>query len=652
MMNKVSVFSLFALLFSLVVTNVSAYSPADFAKAEAYSSVKISPDGRHLAVAFIQNGRRQLMMLNVESFSVVGHVNFGQGSEPGQFYWVNNQRLVLQLLQFKHAQEESVNYGELYAVDYDGRNGELIYGYRAGEKTTGSRIKKKKAVRGWAEIIDLLPDDPKYILISSTPMTTGGEKHPTVHKLNVNNGKMSKRLARYPVPYAHFVTDKKHKIALAIGTDQSDKKQVYRFEPEERIWTQLAHEAFGGAFTPFALNPSGDSLYVLDNYKQDRIGLFKLNLTSSKMTHIYTDENVDITDAVLTSDNNSVYALRVDPDFPNYLMLNKKLPEAKIFKNLLNTFPGQKVNITSHDKEGNLWVVFTRTDTSAGDFYLYNKKKNGLTHLFTNLEHLDPNAMARTEPISFTASDGQVISGYMTYPKGMKAGDEIPLVTLVHGGPHGIRDYWNYNPEVQLLAAQGYGVLQVNFRGSGGYGFAFEASGYQEWGARMQLDIIEGTQWALSADNIDDNKVCIMGASFGGFSAVQSATLAPDLFKCVVANAGVYDLKLMFEHGDITDTLWGDSYLSTALGSSAEQYQQQSPISNLASLKAPVLIAHGERDRRVPFIQAQRLKQAMDKLNKPYVWFVKEGETHGFYGEKNRGEYYQKLTDFMAEYLK
>jgi dipeptidyl aminopeptidase/acylaminoacyl peptidase len=158
-----------------------------------------------------------------------------------------------------------------------------------------------------------------------------------------------------------------------------------------------------------------------------------------------------------------------------------------------------------------------------------------------------------------------VLSAYITYPTGVDETVAVPLVTLVHGGPNA-RDYWKFDPELQLLASQGYAVLRVNYRGSTGYGRKHMSGSEKQWGARVQQDIIEATQWVIQQGGIQQDKVCIMGGSFGGYSAVQSATLAPDLFKCVVAVAGVYDLEMMFDEGDIPRIIYGKEFLIKQLG--------------------------------------------------------------------------------------
>ena len=366
---------------------------------------------------------------------------------------------------------------------------------------------------------------------------------------------------------------------------------------------------------------------------------------------LYRDEKVDITNIEYNLARDNVYAIRIDPDYPTYVMLNNNSEEGQMFKFFLDMFPGYKVNVTSHSKDGKLWMIYASSDRAAGSYYLYNKESNKFSLLFSNMKHLKSKALSESIPIKFTASDGREVNGYITYPAGIPETQNVPLVTLVHGGPMA-RDYWSFDREVQLLAAQGYAVLRLNFRGSTGYGKSFEAGSQRQWGGRVQEDIIEGTKWTIQQGGISEDRVCIMGGSFGGYSALQSAILAPELFKCVVGVAGVYDLAMMFEEGDIPNLLFGKAYLQNQLGTDKELMRQYSPAHNVHKLQAPVLVAHGEKDVRVPIEHAEALRDAMDKHKKEYEWFVKDTETHGFYDQKNRTEYFEKVTVFLSKHLK
>ena len=636
-------------LFFTTFTYSETIPAGDFAKDYSYIDAKLSPDGNKLAVILKIEGSRRLIVFNAANFKTVGGVNFGARGEVGDFFWVNDERLVLELWQRKPWLEEGENYGELFAVNYDGSGSELIYGYRAGEMQTGSRIGKKKATEGWASIINMLEDDENNILIASTPMTDDQGGLATVHKLNVKTGKLGRMLTRAPTPFAKFVAKANGELAFVVGLDDQQNKKFYRFVDGE--WLELSNQV-GNDFRPLALDDSGKQLFFIDDLNEDKSGLYSLNLETGTRAKVYSDEIVDIGGVNFSSDGSSVYALRIDDGYPTYVMFNDSGEEANLFKSFLATFAGYKVSIRSRSADRKKSILYVSNDIDAGSFYMFDSDKNNLQFLFANLSHLDANKMAQSTPVSFASFDEKTIHAYISYPMNMAKDQKVPLVTLVHGGPHGVRDYWTFDRESQMLTAQGYAVLRVNYRGSGGYGSEYLRSGYRQWGNAIQKDIIAGTEWAIQQGKIDASKICIMGASFGGYSAVMAATLAPDLFSCVVANAGVYDLQMMHNEGDIPDLLYGRSYLNRAIGSDIEELRKFSPVNNVSKLKADVFIAHGKKDRRVPFEHAEALKEALDEHNKEYEWFVKSTESHGFFDESNRKEYFENVAAFLNKHLK
>jgi dipeptidyl aminopeptidase/acylaminoacyl peptidase len=366
---------------------------------------------------------------------------------------------------------------------------------------------------------------------------------------------------------------------------------------------------------------------------------------------VYTDKKVSITDVEMTTDNRSAYAIRVDDGYPAYLILNKKHEEAKVFKELLKSFPYSEVKVTSKTSDGQFYVVLVSSDIDPGSLYLFDKKKNSLSQLFQFKPKFNSADFAQIEPINFTASDGTMLHGFFTQAKAKQKGELAPTVVLVHGGPHGVRDYWAFSSQVQYLVAHGYSVLQVNFRGSGGYGFNYQESGYKAWGGLVQQDILNGYQWLVKNKKAADNQVCIMGGSFGAYSAVQSVALYSDVYKCAIANAGIYDLELMFEEGDIPQSHSGLSYLKRVLGTDKQELKSMSPVNYAAKIQVPILLAHGEKDKRAPFEHVERLKAALDEEKKAYDWFVIDNESHGFYNPENQKAYMRKVVSFLDEHL-
>lgn len=614
-----------------------------------YQNAKISPDGKHLAVSALVDGKMALAFLDRKTMKMVGATNFGGSHEVGQYYWVNNERVVITIAKRLPWQEQLVSYGELFAVNVDGSKKKMIYGYSAGEGETGSKIKRKKSTKGWGKIIDILPDDEKHILISSTPMSKTGERLASVYKLNVYSGLIRQKFGKSPIANTSFITDESGALRALVGTTANNKEELYIRSDES--WQKIPSGIVGDNVNPLSISASGKYLYTIDNPNQDLRGVFKLNLEDYSYKSVYTDKKVDIAHVEMTANGTAAYAIRVDDGYPSYLILNKKVAEAKIFKGLLKSFPYSQVSITSKTEEGDFYVVKVSSDVDPGNLYLFDTQNNKLTFLFKYKPYFKGSDFAQVEPIAFKASDGKVINGYFTPAKAVKKGVIAPVVVLVHGGPHGIRDDWEFSAQIQYLALNGYSVLQVNYRGSGGYGYQFKSAGYKSWGTKIQQDILEAYQWLVKQKKAKENHACIMGGSFGAYSAIQSAAIYPDSYKCAIGNAGIYDLELMFEEGDVQERISGLSYLKEALSTDEKLLRSMSPVHYAERIKVPLLLAHGEEDERAPVEHVERLKNALDKENKSYEWFVVDKEGHGFFNPENRKAYMKKVVEFLGKHL-
>ena len=236
-------------------------------------------------------------------------------------------------------------------------------------------------------------------------------------------------------------------------------------------------------------------------------------------------------------------------------------------------------------------------DTRTNEIYLFDRKSGELKMLFDRQPWIDDNKLSPMHPIKVTARDGMELHGYLTVPRGAKA-KNLPLVVVPHGGPHGPRDVWGFPLFEGFIPGNGYAMLQINFRGSGGYGTAFENAGHREWNDEMMKDIIDATRWAIDNGVADPERICLWGWSFGGYSALMAIVEEPDMFACSVGGAGVYDIKGMFDADFAERTRWGRSYLDKVIGDS-EAKDQASAIYHVDKIKTPVLLIHGDKDQRV-----------------------------------------------------
>jgi len=258
--------------------------------------------------------------------------------------------------------------------------------------------------------------------------------------------------------------------------------------------------------------------------------------------------------------------------------------------------------------------------------------------------------MAERRPLHFKAGNGTELEAILTFPKGVPE-TNLPMVLLPHGGPIGVQDDWYYDDQAQFLANRGYLVLQVNFRGSSGRGTDFIKAGYRQWGTGIQQDLIDGVKWAIAEKYADPKRICVFGASFGGYSAMMAVIRAPGMFQCAVGYAGIYDMAMRYTKGDTQESELGRNALRVEMGDDPAELAANSPDKLADQINVPVFLIHGEDDQRAPFAQAKAMRAALDAAHKPYEWMSKPGEGHGFYDEKNNIELYTRLQAFLEKYI-
>jgi dipeptidyl aminopeptidase/acylaminoacyl peptidase len=310
--------------------------------------------------------------------------------------------------------------------------------------------------------------------------------------------------------------------------------------------------------------------------------------------------------------------------------------------------PG-KINVLSGNPRAGRVLVTSYADVDPGTWYLLDVATSSLKQIESAKPEIDRNAMAPMQVVRYKSLDGLEIPAYLTLPPG--GGRNLPAVVLVHGGPI-VRDRWQWQPEVQLLASRGYAVLQPQFRGSAGFGRRFELAGHREWGRSMQDDITAGAEWLAAQGIADARRICIYGASYGGYAALWAAVKTPDLFRCVASFAGVSDLALMFTaKSDTNSDPYGQLAERRLIGdpaTDAKLFDEVSPLKGAARFRVPVLLAHGDLDVRVPIVHSEKMMEALKANGKQFEWILLRGEKHGISRDAARERFYGALFDFLA----
>ncbi len=618
----------------------------DLAKHAEYSSVKISPDGQYLAVEGNVKGQVSLALIHLSDHT--GHVvKPRQGDDVLDFWWASPTRVIYTVGEHVGGYDVPLNYGELYAVNADGSGAELLYGYRQGGNSTGSHIQHSSPHRGWGTFIAAIPGDPNYALVSISSWDAAGSEGglPVAYRMDLRNGNLS-RIITAPGRNMTFLADHNGHIRFVFGEDNNGNAKLYRHPVDGDGWQEMLEEESVRSY-PWTFNRDDSLVYFNCTPKSGGFGLCSWNPESKQWATLWSNPEVEAGGLIYGPANDQIIGVGFKDGRPSAALFNNVGTAASTVVALMKQFPGKDTRFVSGSTDGSRSVVEVSADVDPGTFYLFEKQTKKLTPLLAQEKWIDPSQMAAKQPFHLDARDGLKLQGYVSFPPGEETAKHLPMVVFVHGGPYGVEDDWSYDPMVQAMATRGYAVLQVNYRGSGGRGYDFEKAGRGEWGGKMQDDVTDATHWAIDKGIADPQRICIFGGSYGGYAALEGAVRQPDLYKCAIGYAGVYDLSLMYHRGDIPQSTFGEHYLKRVLGTDMTVLAQRSPIDHLDKLKAKVMLVVGGNDQRVPSIQGSNLHQALLKRHVNHVWIEEPGEMHGFYDEKHLAELYQSIENFL-----
>lgn len=626
----------------------SAVSLKDFARHDEFQAAEISPNGDYLAVTMLVEGRTALGIIDLKTKKVSGQLRFPRGNEVAAFYWVAPNRVVVSVAKSFGPLDQPALTGELYGIDADGRNRTYLFGYRGAD--SGSRLQGVKAEYASAFMLSPLLHDPVNALIRVynwySANDARGVRDPVIDRINVHNGRRD-RVAIVPgYEPMEAVADRAGKLRFAISSDENHGGHLYAWTGSS--WKAVPHpQADVGAFGLLGSTADGSSVFLTYDDGEGRECLREYRMDSGTLAdRLCRDGTVG---TPIFGDDDALVGVMHENGKPQFEVLDAKHPDNILLRSLIKAFGGQRVQVTSRTLDGKWLVIYVTGDRNPGDFYLVERATLKASYLLSRRAWIDPKAMAPVDAVTYKTRDGATIHGFLTARSG-SATRNGPLVLMPHGGPHGPRDSWQWDQWAQALASRGYSVLQVNYRGSGGYGLQHQYAGYRKWGTLMQDDLTDAVRWAVAEGIADPKRVCIMGGSYGGYAALMSAVREPDLYRCAIGMAGVYDLVSHANDSDIAESRFGRMYLLDVLGDE-KAMAEQSPITYIERLKAPVLIAHGTDDKRVPFSQAKILRKALEKHDKKYEWVEYDGEEHGFYKEANAEDFLKKSIDFLDKHI-
>lgn len=586
-------------------------------------SLKLSPEGSKIALLKSWNNRMNIFVRNMDTNEEI-QITKEKDVNIESFFWISEAKILYQIDKYGN------DNNSLISLSLNGNN---------RKELTNSK-------ESTAYVINILPEFEDEIIIQ-----TNERDHSLfdVYRLNLNSGK-KKIIGQNPGNVTHWLTDNNGKLRVAVKSDGVSNIILYRKSETEKF-KEVKKVNFTDRFFPVIFADNNKYLYVLSNEKSDRTALIKYDIANNyEMEVLYEHPEVDVEYIFYSEKKKSITGVSYQTWKREFTFWDEE--RAEIQRKLQSKIPNMELNKVSSNKNEDKISIIANSDKSFGAYYLYDVKKDTLIKISEISPWLNDSQFSNMKPIQFKSRDGLTINGYLTLPK-MAIMKNLPAVILPHGGPWH-RDKWGFNKEVQFLANRGYVVLQVNYRGSVGYGKKFWNASFKEWGGTIQNDITDGVNWLVKQGIVDKNRIGIMGSSFGGFSALAGVSKNPNLYQCGVSQAGITDILTFLETIPPTWTPFR-AMLYEMIGDPVKDEKMlkaQSPFYNADKIKAPLFIAHGINDSKVKKSDVDEFIKKLEDNGVKVKYMVKDNEGHGFKKEENKIEYYKEVELFLAKHLK
>ena len=588
----------------------------DFFRNPEQTSYQLSPDGMHLSWLQPWQGR-----LNVHVRALDGgettRITSSTARDIFGYMWTNDERLVY--IQDSGGDE---NY-HAFAVNLDGSNYLDLTPFEAVQ----------------ARLVDRLRDDPEHVLGA---LNQRDARIHDVYKINVNTGEMV-MVAENPGNIMGWQTDNAGRIRVATTTDGVNSSLLYRATEEDAFETVVTTN-FKETLAPLFFDWDDVQLYVASNIGRDKTAIFKYDPTTGEHGDlIFEHDKVDVTNLMRSRHRKVITGVAYTVDKRGYHFFDDDREQLQ--KRLERELSGVEVAVASMSEDESKVLVRTFSDKSRGAYYYLNRENDKLEKLVDVSPWLDESVMADQKPIEYTSRDGLTIHGYLTLPRGIEA-KGLPVVVNPHGGPWA-RDNWGFNPEIQFLANRGYAVLQMNFRGSTGFGKEFWTASFKQWGLKMQDDITDGVNWLIEEGIADPDRMGFTGYSYGGLST-NNVISRTDRFQAAVSIAGIFNYVSAM--GQNNPQLFIDSYDQPWAGD-LERMWDHSPASRIADAVTPTLIMHGTEDEPVDPRQSIELFSYLQLNGVPSRLVLYPGEGHGINRPSHMIDYETRELDWFDHYL-
>lgn len=594
----------------------------DFFKNPEIEKVMLSGSGEYFSYIKPYKNRMNIFVENIESGDTT-QITFSENRDITYYFWANDNRIIYL------KDEDNDDLLDFYAVDINGQN----------------RIRLTNFEGLTPHVIDELSSDPEHILVA---LNKRDKSVFDLYRLNINTGDFSLH-TRNPGNVTRWVTDNDGNTRIGISSDGVNKSVLYRNSQSENFKVLFTNN-FKELFEPLFFSFDNRYIYASTNFGSDKATIVKYDPVEKKILNtLYSHPEVDVEEVLRSEKQQKIVGVSFNTWKREYHFFDENYSE--LFKKIQMKLPGYEIAITSHDRDESKFLIRTYSDRSLGAYYLFDSGEG----IFKKLAEISPwlkeGQMARMKPIRYKSRDGKTIHGYLTLPKGFHH-EDLPVVIYPHGGPW-LRDNWGFRNTVQFFANRGYAVLQMNYRGSTGYGREFFEAGFKQWGGAIQDDITDGVNWLIRQGIADKERIAIVGFSFGGYAALSGLTKTPHLYSCGVDYAGISNIFSFLESippywTPVKDMLY--EMVGDPVADSLMLYEN-SPVFHTDHIKVPVFIAHGVKDKRSSIKDVKKLIHNL-KANKVDVqYLIKKDEGHGFKNQENRFDYYRHLEKFLAKNL-
>lgn len=617
-------------------TGTYPYSVYDYFKKPQQSRFKLSPKGSYLSYQEKDAYKKNHLWIKDISTGETRCILKEKEDLIRGYYWASETRILY--FQDKGGDEND----HVFAIDINGNN--------AQELTPFDGVK--------AIILNTLKDDDDHIIVS---MNKDNRELFEPYKLNIHNGTLEKLFEnKNPQnPIAGYQFDKDG--VLRAYTQQKngvDYVLYYRSDAQSEFQEVIQtnwQESFGIIGFDYQSDNS-DEAYVISNMESNTTAIYHYDLKQKKtLKKLFSHDTFDVGGLARSRKRNyEIDGYYYEGEKTKFVPVSETAKKmTALFK---ERFKDLEVSIVSETDDETQKLLLVSSDCLYGTYYGYDVLTGDTKPLFDLMPQLTPSEMSPMQPIHFTSRDGLKIYGYLTLPKNRKSDEKVPLIVNPHGGPYGIRDHWTFNPEAQLFASRGYASLQINYRGSGGYGKDFYLAGSKQIGRKMLDDLEDGVQYAVTTGQIDASKIAIYGASYGGLATLGSLVKTPDLYACGVDYVGVSNL---FTFTDAFPAYWRpfmkqfyEQWYDETDEAEKAIMKAVSPALNVEKIKRPLFVIQGANDPRVNIDESDQIVRNLRERGYDVPYMVKYDEGHGFHHEENCIELYQSMMGFFAKHLK